>query len=118
MEHLRFGFFDPEFSGTVASDLAGHAVLQSGVLKAEKVQLVGSLIEHSGELDASSAKFPNSPTFKQRMEKLPPLKLKLMLRILPWLMHLLPILPIHLEPLMRKEFLNRSMRSTGPTELV
>ena len=48
---------DQEISGAVASDLAGHAVLQSGVLKAEKVQLVGSLIEHSGELDASSAKF-------------------------------------------------------------
>ena len=52
-------YSDQEFSGAVASDLAGHAVLQSGVLKAEKVQLVGSLIEHSGELDASSAQFSN-----------------------------------------------------------
>jgi len=46
-----------ELGGSLASDLAGHAVLQSGILKAEKVQLVGSLIEHSGKLNATSAKF-------------------------------------------------------------
>jgi len=49
-----------ELTGTsVASDLAGQAVLQSGIINAPRVRLSASSISHSGSIDAQSIEFTN-----------------------------------------------------------
>jgi filamentous hemagglutinin family protein len=49
-----------ELTGTsVASDLAGQAVLQSGIINAQRVRLSASSISHSGSIDAQSVEFTN-----------------------------------------------------------
>jgi len=49
-----------ELTGTsVASDLAGQAVLQSGIIQAPRVQLSATSLSHSGSIDAQDVSFTN-----------------------------------------------------------
>jgi len=110
---------DQEFSGVVASDLAGHAVLQSGVLKAEKVQLVGSLLEHSGELDASSAKFAKFSNLKAMDGKVTTTETEIEAADFALVDASLTDSANSLGTINAKGiFKSLNLRSTGPTELV
>ena len=44
-------------SGSMAGDMAGNALLQSGILNASSVELTGSSITQSGKINASEVKF-------------------------------------------------------------
>ncbi len=49
-----------ELTGSsVASDLAGQAVLQSGIIQAPRVQLSATSLSHSGSIDAQDVSFTN-----------------------------------------------------------